>query len=120
MKPSAKKLLIAFLIVFVALIIFDYIRAEFQYRTNVEKLKTSAEKLKRGMSSEQVTAIMGKYTASIETENFERSILVWNWKAAIPQRWLWRKLNAHRCENPYEVIALWDGLGLGFVMMENN
>lgn len=120
MKPSVKKLLIAFLIVFVALIIFDYLRAEFQYRNNVAKLKASAEKLKRGMSSEQVTAIMGKNTASTNTEEYERGLLVRNWKAAIPQRWLWRKLNAHRCEHPYEVIALWDGLGLGFVMMENN
>ncbi len=68
MKPSVKQLLIAFLIVLFALVVFDYIRVESQYRNNAARLKTSAEKLKRGMSSEQVTAIMGKYTASIETE----------------------------------------------------
>jgi hypothetical protein len=119
MKPSPKKLLIAFLILLFALLLFDYFRAEFQYRNNVAALKNSAEKLRRGMSTEQVIAIMGKSSATINTGNYESELSVWNWKSATPERWLWRKINSRRCENPFEVIALWDGIGLGLVTFEN-
>ena len=72
------------------------------------------------MSTEQVIAIMGKFSATINIGYVDSGLSVWNWKAATPRRWIWRKLNPYRCEHQYEVIAFWDGNGLGFVMMENN